>query len=47
MPVSIKPSPIIKGEGAKKINELRNNPADKTLLWDKCKELSKIFETIN
>lgn len=43
MAVSIKSSPIITGEAAKKILEMIKNPTDKSELFKKCAELAKIF----
>ena len=41
--VSMKPSPIFKGESAKKIIDAMSKPSNNAELFKKCKELSKIF----
>lgn len=46
MPVSIKPTPVFKGETAKKLLKQMENPTDKTEFFKKCKEASKIFTTV-
>lgn len=45
--VSIKPTPIIKGEAAKKLLKDLSNPADNSEFYKKCKEEAKIFTVIN
>lgn len=47
MPVSTKPTPVFKGEAAKKLLKQMENPTDKTELFKKCKEASKIFTIVN
>lgn len=47
MSVSIKPTPVFRGESAKKLIKQMENPTDKTEFFNKCKELSKIFTTAN
>jgi len=44
--VSIKPSPILKGEPAKRLVLLMDKPTDKTKLFEKCKKLSTIFKRV-
>ena len=46
MPVSIKPSPVIKGEAARRMLHRMNHPTDNTELFKKCAELAKIFTTV-
>jgi len=44
MPVSIKPSPVIKGEFAKKLLESIDNLPDNSELFKKCEEGANIFK---
>lgn len=44
MAVSVKPTPIFKGEDAKKFLENMDNPKYDKDFFDNCKELSKIFK---
>ena len=43
MAVSVKPTPVFTGEAAKKLIEKIEKPTDKTELFKKCEQLSKIF----
>jgi hypothetical protein len=43
MSVSIKPTPIIKGEYAKKLLKELENPKDNSEILKKCAEAAKIF----
>lgn len=43
MAVSVKSTPIFKGEDAKKLIEVINNPTDKSELFKKCSNYAKIF----
>jgi hypothetical protein len=45
MAVSLKASPVITGKSALKLMEMIKNPSDKTELFKKCEQLSKIFTT--
>jgi hypothetical protein len=45
MAVSLKATPVIKGQSALKLMEMLRNPSDKTELFKKCEQLSKIFTT--
>jgi len=45
MAVSLKATPVIRGQAALKLMEMLKNPSDKTELFKKCEKLSKIFTT--
>lgn len=45
MAVSLKATPVIKGQSALKLMEMLKHPSDKTELFKKCEQLSKIFVT--
>lgn len=45
MAVSVRPSPIIKGEAAKKLLDAMNKPTNNTELFKKCEQASKLFVT--
>ena len=44
MAVSIKPTPVFKGDAAKKIGREMSNPRDNSKVFEKCERLSKRFE---
>jgi hypothetical protein len=45
MAVSLKATPVIRGQSALKLMEMLKHPSDKTELFKKCEQLSKIFIT--